>query len=159
MPFADRSSGFGSTVASVAVASMLAGPVLVIFFLAIDQLRWGSRSMLSSVGADWGYTLFVFAAVMSLIGSVPAACVNVYVLRLAAQNDLDAPWVSALSGIVIGALVAAVLGGGALLVLAPLTGACMGLLQWFIAIRPFRRSRLSAMNGGNRSPSVPNKRW
>jgi hypothetical protein len=139
MSLVDRGPGRGSTAIGIAAASAAAGPTLMAFFALADLLLQGRRSMLSSVGADWGATFFFFVTVMSLIGSVPAACLNAYLLRLAARNGMTGPWTAALSGAVIGALAALVLGGlGMLLILLALTGACMALLQWFIVIRPLR---------------------
>jgi ABC-type branched-subunit amino acid transport system permease subunit len=87
----------------------------------------------------------LFASLICLIGSVPAACVNAYILSRAANNEMDAPWFSALSGGLIGALVAMLMGApglNALGALFAITGALMGLLHWLIAIRPRRLWRL-----------------
>jgi hypothetical protein len=111
-------------------------------FAIADLMLQGDRSTLAAIGAEWGSTVFVFVAVMSLIGSVPVACLTAYFLRLGARNEMDGPWFAALSGAVIGALAAVVFGLGAMLIFLPVTGAGMGLLQWAIAIRPLRRSRL-----------------
>jgi hypothetical protein len=138
----DQSPGFGSTVIGIATASVAAGPTVMAQFAIADLLLQGDRSTLSSIGAEWGSTVFVFIALMSLIGSVPVACLTAYLLRLGARNEMDGPWFAALSGGVISALAALVVGGGALLIFVPVTGAAMGLLQWAIVIRPLRRSRL-----------------
>ena len=144
MSYVDGSPGLGATVIGVAAASIATGPTLMALFGIVDLLLQGDRSTLSSLGAEWGSTFFVFVTLMSLIGSIPAACLNAYLLRLGARNEMDGPWFAALSGAVIGALAAVVGGLGAMLLFLPLTGAGMGLLQWAIAIRPLRRSRRSA---------------
>ena len=94
------------------------------------------------------------ASLFCLVGSVPAACLNAFILHRAARNSMDAFWVSMISGAAIGAIALMVVSGimsdrlfgsGILEPLVLLafssTGACMGLLHWVIAIRPRRKLR------------------
>ena len=92
--------------------------------------------------------IMVFASLFGLIGSLPAACVNAFILSLAARHDKDEAWLSTVSGALIAMLVAVLMGSlgvetmGAAFVF---TGILMGLLHWAIAIRPRRRWRLSLL--------------
>ena len=96
--------GIGKTIVGVAVAALATGPTVVaLSWLAgmlLDQWPLGPMN-------DGGVLPFmVIASLFGLIGSLPAACVNAVVLSLAARNDEDAAWLSAISGAVIAMLVA-----------------------------------------------------
>lgn len=98
--------------------------------------------------------LMFFSSLICLVGSAPAACVNAYILSRAARATHDSAWVAMLSGAVIGVVVLLILAGIMrgdfpklqpemllIVLLFALTGACMGLLHWAIAIRPRRKLR------------------
>lgn len=154
----NRPPGKGTTFVGIAAASFATGPCMMALGAIGGFL--GSERGSSIFRPQWSTILQVaiFSSLLCLIGSIPAASVNAYVVHRAARSGKDTIWVSALSGGIIGVVTFAALvflfGGAAehimrdspaLPALFAATGACMGLLHWAIAIRPRRRWRLHLM--------------
>jgi hypothetical protein len=135
--------GIGRAIAGVAAAALATGPTVILWLQILDMLLGESGAPLFGM-----LGLMVLASLFGLIGSLPAACVNAFILGLAARHDKDEAWLSAVSGALIAMLVAVVMGGLGVETMGTafvLTGILMGLLHWAIAIRPRRRWRLSLL--------------
>lgn len=153
--------GRGSIFLGIAAASFGTGPTLIVLIAIESALTLYSRSRGAFLDWDndhfeWGSMpmLLGVASLFGLVGSIPAACLNAYILNRAAQNSMDAFWFSMISGAAIGTIALMVVSGimsdrifasaifdpRALLAFSA-TGACMGLLHWVVAIRPRRKWR------------------
>ena len=151
----------GGIFLGIAAASFGTGPALVVLITIGSALTLYSRSRGAFLDWDndhieWSSMpmLLGVSSLFCLVGSIPAACLNAFILHRAARNSMDAFWVSMISGAAIGTIALVVVGGimsdrifssgifdpRALLAFGA-TGACMGLLHWAIAIRPRRKLR------------------
>lgn len=156
-----RIPGRGSIFVGIAVASFATGPCLIFLIAIVSALTLYGRSR--GVFLDWDNDgirlssipmLLGLASLFGLVGSIPAACLNAFILHRAARNNMDAFWFSMISGAAIGTIALMVVSGimsdrifGSRIIdpralsAFSATGACMGLLHWAIAIRPRRRLR------------------
>ena len=139
----------GRAFIGAAAASFATGPTLVLLFGLVELVgHWPEFN-----GARLGgwITIAAYSVFVALIGSIPAASLNAFVLGRFARRGADEAVVAAISGGTIGFLVAIVIvaiasGGridGIFLLWFSATGTMMGLLHWVIAIRPRRRWRLA----------------
>jgi hypothetical protein len=142
----------GRAFAGAAAASFATGPTLVLLFGLFELVRYWPEFNGARLGG-W-LTIAAYSVFVALIGSIPAASLNAFVLGRFARRGADEAVVAAISGGTIGCLVAIILvalasGGGRLdgifLLWFSATGTMMGLLHWVIAIRPQRRWRLSLL--------------
>ena len=149
-----RLPGRGAIFVGIAAAAFATGPCMMALIGIADMLdgfdhadRW-----METIGKL--PRVVFFSSLICLVGSAPAACVNAYVLNRAARAARDSAWVALFSGAVIGIVVLLILTrfmSGVLprfqpefllfILLFAMTGACMGLLHWVIAIRPRRKMR------------------
>lgn len=139
--------GLGKVIVGIAAAALATGPTVVVMSSIMGMLL--GASPLGLMAGESIIPLMLVASLFGLIGSLPAACVNALVLSLAARNDKDEAWLSAVSGALIAMLVAVLMGASGVEtmgVVFVLTGMLMGLLHWLIAIRPRRRWRLALLS-------------
>ncbi len=149
-----RAPGRATIFVAIAVTAFATGPCMLAVFAAFDLLFGSGTPFRHDMTIDRAPMIIGFVTAGALVGSIPAACLNAYLLNRAARNDMDAPWFSFLSGALMGVLVLVALGialgwsmprtptqGMGVLGLFSATGACMGLLHWLIAIRPHRKWR------------------
>lgn len=146
--------GRGIILAAIAVTAFATGPCMLAILALGNILFDYGPPFLSRITFDEVPALVGFFSAAALVGSIPAACFNAYVLHHAAYSGRDSVWYSLLSGALAGAIVLILL---ALMSGVPLSrrpaaimiflawcssaGACMGLLHWLIAIRPRRKWR------------------
>ncbi len=149
-----RLPGRGTIFIGIAAAAFATGPCMMALIGLADMLdgfdhadRW-----METIGKL--PRVVFFSSLICLVGSAPAACVNAYVLNRAARATRDSAWVAILSGAVIAVVVLLILTKIVsdffpalrpefllVILLFAMTGACMGLLHWLIAIRPRRKLR------------------
>jgi hypothetical protein len=147
------------------VTAVLAGPVTMVLFVAGQAVQgmplFGFEDVADLVANIAVFTMY--AALLGLVGSVPAAIINTFLLAYLARRRRDTSGLAVGSGLVLGFLVGVMLptivvllneGFGddtapgflefAVSVGLPLliAGGLMGALHWWIAIRPRRRWRL-----------------
>jgi hypothetical protein len=141
----------GLAFVGAAAASFATGPTLVLLLSLHELFRP------SSTFDDWrlgGWvSMAAYSSIFCLIGSIPAAALNAFMLSRFARRGADEAVVAAISGGTIGFLVALLFMGfsggwvdGIFLLWFSTTGSLMGLLHWLIAIRPHRRWRLALVN-------------
>ena len=143
----DEKPGGGSIFVGVAAQSFATGPTLMLLF-SIYSIVFDGGTLKFDDLQDIPRVVF-FSSLICLIGSIPAASVNAIVLGASVRKNLDVVWWAMFTGGVIGLLTAAILVGlftirqvdGGLALWFFSTGALMGALHWFIAIRPRRRWR------------------
>lgn len=146
-----RRPRIGWAFVGIAAASLATGPTLVLL-AGIRQLLDGLTTLDDFLLQRWLATM-AESSLICLIGSIPAASLNAIVLGVGARKSLDAAWWAMFCGGVIGLLTAAILASlfttrgvdGKLALWFCSTGALMGALHWYIAIRPRRRWRLSLL--------------
>ena len=139
----------GRALVGAAAASFATGPTLVLLFGLFELVRYWPGVDGPRLGG-W-ITIAAYSIFVALVGSIPAASLNAFVLGRFARRGADEAVVAAVSGGTIGFLVAfvivAIISGGRIdgifLLWFSATGTMMGLLHWVIAIRPRRRWRLA----------------
>ena len=142
----------GRVFIGIAAASLATGPTLVL--LAVCYWSWTRLGGPGTGDLGSWFSLLFFSALICLIGSIPAACLNAILLAFGARRGLDMIWWATGSGSAIGVLVAFLLFGlGSAedfkrftVLWFGTTGALMGALHWYFAIRPRRHWRLSLLH-------------
>jgi hypothetical protein len=146
-----RRPRIGWAFVGVAAASLATGPTLVLL-AGVRELLDGAPTLGDLPLQRWLATM-AYSSLICLIGSIPAASLNAIVLGVSARKNVDIIWWAMFCGGVIGLLTAAILASlfttrgvdGKLALWFTSTGALMGALHWYIAIRPRRRWRLSLL--------------
>jgi hypothetical protein len=146
-----RRPGIGWAFVGVAAASLATGPTLVLL-AGVRELLDGLPT-LSDLPLQRWLTIMFYGSLICLIGSIPAASLNGIVLGVSTRKNVDIVWWAIFCGGVIGLLTAAILASlfttrgvdGTLALWFSSTGALMGALHWYIAVRPRRRWRLSLL--------------
>jgi hypothetical protein len=140
----------GLAFVGAAAAAFATGPTLVLL-LSLHEIVTRSKSFDDWEIGGW-VSVAAYSAIFCLIGSVPAASLNAFMLNRFARRGADEAVVAASSGGTIGFLVALLFMGfsggwveGVFLLWFSATGTLMGLLHWVIAIRPHRRWRFSLL--------------
>jgi hypothetical protein len=150
--------GRGSIFVAIAVTAFATGPCMLAILTMAEILFRPGLPFVGRMTLDQVPGILGFFTVAALVGSIPAACLNAYLLNGAAASERDAIWYAPLSGAFAGAIVlillAMLLGipffeqpsvRSITLALFTATGACMGALHWLIAIRPRRKWRQRLM--------------
>jgi hypothetical protein len=151
MPPPGRRRGIGWALVGIAAASLATGRTLVMLG-GVHALLDGLANLDNLLLRRWLATM-AYSSLICLIGSIPAASLNAIVLGVSARKNVDIVWWAMFCGGVIGLLTAAILASlfntrgvdGKLALWFCSTGALMGALHWYIAIRPRRRWRLSLL--------------
>lgn len=138
------------------VTAVLAGPVTAILFIAALATRGMPMPDLDDIEdlIEIG-ELLIYSSLFGLVGSIPAATINTFLLAFLARRRHDALGIAIASGATLGLLAGATIGvieflteDRALMFAVSIglpfltTGGLMGALHWIIAIRPRRRWRL-----------------
>ena len=138
----------GLAFVGAAAAAFATGPTLVLL-LSLHGLITRSTMFDEWQVGGW-VSMAAYSSIFCLIGSIPAAALNAFMLSRFAQRGADEAVVAAISGGTIGFLVALLFMGfsggwleGSFLLWFSATGTLMGLLHWVIADRPHRRWRLA----------------
>jgi hypothetical protein len=148
----------GAVMGAIAT-SFLAGPTFCLIAAADHLLGVGDMPSPDKLLAGL-LVASLFGTIVGLLGAIPASVANATILLLVARQDFDGWHPAILSGALCGVIVAP---GGLKLFMSKegagywgsgdnvveyvlclaATGALMGLIHWFIAIRPRRKLRLA----------------